>query len=581
MARNSRLNSIIKARKKIAETCLNTTEQDLGRLYEGEFGVTYKTLLAQLAIENPCLQREKKSAEKSLFRLRKKTTIPYFMAAMIYHRAYDLRFLPDIRKIPNWLLQDFVRYMGCPVYMFFTTSETQRLLMHIKKWVDYIHHLITSNPKDEFSYQLANYFLSETDFGPLYFNNSNLRNLYLKRGEIIEYVLKNNGNVIEHNFENRNTAHYPIRIGIVANHFAPHPETFATLPVYEHLGQDFYTILYTFTQTKSETEQYCSSQANALKLLPELLIDQVKLIREDDLDILFIATNITSLVSPICLLAAHQLARRQIAGVGSVTTTGLRNIDYYLTGKLSDEEENEDHYSEKLAWLPGAAHCFSYGSLLRPTQTQVTRQQLSIGSKTTVFASCANMLKISPELINAWVKILKSVPDAILMLLPYGPNWASNYPKEAFEERLHKTFQANKLSVNRLLILDPQPTPTREDIREYLRITDVYLDSFPFSGTTSFIEPLENSLPIVTIRGTTFRNRMGAALLIALDMNSLVAESTKDYIRIAVDLGKDSKMRTEIRRKIKNAVSKPPEFLDSKKYSQNVAKILKEIVNSA
>ena len=206
-------------------------------------------------------------------------------------------------------------------------------------------------------------------------------------------------------------------------------------------------------------------------------------------------TNVTAVPNQICLLSLHRLARVQATSVASIVTTGIRSIDYYISGELTEPYENaEQHYQERILKLDGPAHCFSYGSEQNTATIKVDRESLDISKEAVVFVSAANFFKITPELSDTWAKIVASIPNSVLMLFPYGPNWSSNYAKPPFLKRMNTTFLKYGVEKNRLLILAPEPVPTRDDIKEYLKITDVYLDSYPFSGTTSLIEPLEIGL---------------------------------------------------------------------------------------
>jgi predicted O-linked N-acetylglucosamine transferase (SPINDLY family) len=189
------------------------------------------------------------------------------------------------------------------------------------------------------------------------------------------------------------------------------------------------------------------------------------------------------------------------------------------------------------------------------------------------------MYKISPELIRSWGHILNAVPDSAIILLPFGPNWSSNYPKDIFSHHLVETLSKYKINSKRIIIVDPQPVPDRDGIREYLGNCDIYLDSFPFSGTTSFIEPLEVGLPIVTIEGKTFRSSMGAALLKSLGLEVLIAEDESDYIRIAVKLGTNEEFCSRMHELIKGKMRNTPVFLDSHRYSNDIQHIFENILS--
>jgi len=558
----------------------------LEQLFRSDKGINYKALLRQIVAEIPSSQPEKSFGAGLREKLRRvgneSLDAGLLMASMLYNRAYDLPFIPDLGRIPGFFIGDFLHYMTNPVLLFTEQGEEERYIAYMEKWISYLHKHITGDKSVPFWEQVAEFFVANSDFGPLYFSDANLVKLYTMRGDIIEHFLLINVHGTDYSFQyDAHRKDEQIRIGILAKHFTPHPETFAALPVYEHLGPDFRVILYSFNSVESDVQDYCHSHAHELKVLPQQLDLQVMTVRDDDLDILFVATNVTSKVNQACLLAAHRLARRQISGVGSVTTTGLRNVDYYLTGKLTDNPGNSVQYRESLLWMPGPAHCFSYCGSNNYAVENVTRHELGIKEDAIVYMSGSNMFKILPELGHSWAVILKEVPDSVLMLYPYGPNWSADYPRQEFTCRIQGIFRKCGIASSRLVILDPQPVPDRNQIMEYVKLGDIYLDSFPFSGTTSLIEPLGLGKPVITRQGRTFRTSMGAALLKSISMEKLIASSVSDYIQIATELGDDHELRKRLGDIIMAAMNNNPPFLNSELYSGNVANIFRNPVYKA
>jgi predicted O-linked N-acetylglucosamine transferase (SPINDLY family)/glycosyltransferase involved in cell wall biosynthesis len=473
---------------------------------------------------------------------------------------------------------DYLKFLFSPKPYFLEIDEADNYSEYLQKSLDYLHVSTFSNSDSDLWNQIVEHFAQNVNFIQAYFNDINLKTIYVKRAEIIEYFLKINGQQVDYDFADRPVNRKKIRLGILAAHFTPSAETFAYLPVYEYISRDFEVILYSLTETGHRLEQYCQLSANSFKLLPQNLSEQVNTIRGDDLDILFIATNVTAVTNPICLLAIHRLARIQVTSGGSVVTTGMRNIDYYISGTLTDPSPTaQDHYQEKLIKLEGTAHCFSYGTEEGKLTTPVERNSLGIPEDAVVFISGANYFKTVPELMETWAKIISKVSNSVLVLLPFGPNWSNNYPKIEFINHLKSIFSKHGLATERLIVLDPQPVPDREDMKEYYKIADVYLDSYPFAGTTSLIEPLQVNLPVIARQGNCFRSAMGAAIIQTLDIPNLVADSEESYIELAVALGTNSELRQEKSVQIKEKMQSNPSFLDSRSYSAKMGSLFQEL----
>ncbi|MBW4576223.1 MAG: methyltransferase domain-containing protein [Aphanothece sp. CMT-3BRIN-NPC111] len=578
----SAIANLRQVRYQIAAQWLDMSADRLGSMYAGELGRAHYLLLS-IGMRNELLTAtEQTFVDEVITHISRGFDEPkalqYLLAAMLYCRADQLPLPHDFSCIPPWLLNDYLKFLFSPQPYFQELGEADNYYHYMQRWIDYLHASILSEPDALLSHEVVTQFVPIANFMPLYFNEANLKDIYVKRAEIIELFLKLKGYEVDYEFADRSVTRKKIRLGILAAHFTATAETFATLSAYEYISRDFEVILYPLTWDNNSLEQYCQSCANAVKLLPKSLLDQVNYIRADDLDIILIGTNVTLVTNQICLLSLHRLARIQVTSVSSVVTTGMRHVDYYISGKLTDPLITaEEHYTEKLVKLEGTAQCFSYGPEQQQVNIKVDRESLGISEETVVFTSGANFFKIIPELIDTWAKIIAAVPNSVLLLLPFGPNWSNAYPKKAFFNQLSTKFEAHGVAAGRLIVLDPQPVPNREEVKEYFNIADVYLDSYPFAGTSSLIEPLEVGLPIIARQGTCFRSAMGAAMLQALDVPDLAADSEESYIQLAIALGTNFELRQKKSDDIKKKMRSNPSFLDSRSYSAQMGVLFQEL----
>jgi predicted O-linked N-acetylglucosamine transferase (SPINDLY family)/GT2 family glycosyltransferase len=569
-------------RKQIAEECLNTSDEQITDVYVGLLRETHK-MLVNSSIKYETLTDEEQTFANDIVKtisqgFDQPKAIQHLLVAMLYRRADQLPLQYDLSHIPHWLLKDYLQFLfSCPVH-FQEPGDANNYYYYMQGWIDYLHKYIFKNSDSQLWHEIVNNFVSIANFIPLYFNEYNLKDIYVKRGKIIEFLLNFKGYEVDYEFADRPIDRKKIRLGVLAAHFLPGSETFAYLPIYEHISRDFEVILYSLNQTGHQLEQYCQSCANSFKLLPQDLAEQVNIIRADDIDILFIATNITAVTNQICFLSMHRLARIQVTSGGSVVTTGIRHIDYYISGTLTEPSATaEQQYQEKLVKLEGTAHCFSYGNEQENVTIKVDRESLGISEEKIIFISGANFFKIIPKLIDTWAKIISGVSNSVLMLLPFGPNWSNTYPKKAFVNQLNKVFSKYGIPADQVIVLDPQPVPNRQEIKEYFKIADIYLDSFPFAGTTSLIEPLQVNLPVITRRGTSFRSAMGAAMVQSLDISDLVADSEESYIQLAIALGNNPELRQQKSAQIKEKMQGNPSFLDSRAYSAKIGSLFQEL----
>nr|WP_226889074.1 hypothetical protein [Nostoc sp. MG11] len=255
----------------------------------------------------------------------------------------------------------------------------------------------------------------------------------------------------------------------------------------------------------------------------------------------------------------------------------MPHIDYYISSKLSETEEDaQQHYTEKLITLDSPPQCFDFGTEDKIlATTTISRENLGITKTTVVYVSGANYYKIIPEQEVTWAKIIASVPNSVLLLYPFNPNWSSSYPCIAFRKRIITTFAKYGLGEDRLIILDP--APNRADVKERLKLCDIYLDSYPYSGMTSLIDPLEVGLPTVVMETEPSRSRKGASLLRELQIFDLITNTEEAYIQSAVALGINSELRQQKAEEIKQKMHQNPTFLDSRSHSAQMGELFQEL----
>ncbi|MEA5541942.1 glycosyltransferase [Limnoraphis robusta Tam1] len=579
------LDKLRKIRQTLGQFWLNTSLEKLDNFYTEDCGKIHQTLL-NTGIKNEPLTEDEQLAVNQWIAylsqgLNQPNAIPHLLATMLYCYPHQLpsQWYKNA-PIPNWFVNDYLTFMLTPPHFFQQTGEVERYYSYLKGWVDYLHSRIFSDKTSKTWQDIANVFLLRMNAIPLYFSSENLKDIYIKRAEIMELALLSQGNKLDYTFPKRSESLDKIRLGILSTHWNPQTETYSTLPVFEHLDRNqFEIILYTCQINNHPLEKYCQSRADRWIKLPQKLSDQVKTIRADDLDILLIGTNVTAVTHSITLLALHRLARIQVTSTSSCVTTGMRNIDYYISGNLTESPQAPQQYSEKLAVIEGTAHCFNYYAI-PPAQPTVhpQRSDFKLDENTVVFISGANFYKIIPELRETWAKILAKVPNSVLILYPFNPNWTSNYARIPFLNTLKTAFERYNVKPSRLMILDTQPS--RTDIKQYLKLADVYLDSYPFSGVNSLVDPLEVGLVTITQEGDSFRSKMGSSLLKYLALNDLIVDSEDAYINLAVQLATDAKLRQKYSQNIAEKMQKNPPFLDSYRYSKKMESLFKQLFNT-
>ncbi|WP_448600789.1 TylF/MycF/NovP-related O-methyltransferase [Thermoleptolyngbya sp.] len=505
------------------------------------------------------------------------------LIATLYYYPHQLPDLFALEALPQGLVDFMVGFLSSPPPLFQELGEVDRYAIYLERWIEYLYQRQQDEPENAVWQQAVHQFARCNNMIPLYFTERNLKKVHQQRAALIERSLLLQGYELDYEFPNPSTSHSTsrkIRVGILAAHFSPQSETFASLPAYKHLNrEEFEIILFSGVETGHRLERYCAGHADSFVLLPEVLADQIKLIRQFNLDLVLIVTNITAVSNGIAWLAAHRLARVQVMNVCSCVSSGFQRVDAFISGTLTGPANPAEQYTERVLMIDGPAHCYDFATeqFLKPS-IDLTREGLGIAEDEVIYISGGNFFKITPEVEHLWVSILQAVPQSRLLLYPFNPNWSNHYPKVAFYRRFLATLEQFGMERDRLLLLDA--TENQGDVKARLRLGDIYLDTFPFSGVTSLLDPLLLGLPTILMDGDSFRSRMGGAFLRSLRCPELVARSSEDYRSLAIALGQDLQLRRQWRERIQTGMQQTPDFLNVVYHSTQYGQVFQVLFQS-
>lgn len=426
-------------------------------------------------------------------------------------------------------------------------------------------------------------------FMPALFADTGLKTIARSAGRWLETHLQFDGHVLDHDFPDRRPE-ARIRLGVVVQNIAPRNESFLTLPF--GLGLDrsrFQPILVTGRPPPDGDFGRLAAAAfdEIVVIETEDLAERVARTRALDLDILILANTVTAQTSPLQAFYAHRLARRQILPVAICPhTTGLAVTDIVLTAADAEPPgAAEAHYTEAVEWLDGTFNCFAFGphdprhaaADGGPAPSAETEPEKSKPEEAKiVFASGGVIHKLGPDLRRSFVNILRLVPDSTLLLYPFNPNWLLQPKILRLEQALRAEFAAAGIAPERVSILPPL---TPAEIVALMRRITVYLDTFPFAGGASVIEPLIAHCPVVTLCGRTQRGLLGAGMLRALGLDELIASDIADYEAKAVELARLPARRAALSARLAAATADAP-FLDPRRFGQHLGRALERIAAS-
>jgi FkbM family methyltransferase len=500
---------------------------------------------------------------------------------MLLGHNFELPLFADLEAVPAWLRPHHLGFLLEPVGAHNHSGDAERCVNYLCALTELVHDLVvrqTLPASAGFRTELLNRYRGQANFVQAYFSTRNLRTLYQQRGEIISAAVLAAGLNTLHARAPKQPLGRRIRLGIFAQHYGPSTETYFTLSHFDHIDRTcFELILYTGQASGHPLEAICRERVDRFVVLPEGLAAQAECIRDDALDILLISTNMSAVTNTATLLGAMRLAPLQVASVSTPVSTGATHVDAMLSCEWNEPQpEATEHYTEKLVRMPGSVNIYAYQYDTETPSIAATRASLGLPESAIVLFSGANFYKLIPEQTEAWIRILAAVPGSFLVLMPFNPNWDSNYRRLPFMQRLHQQLQDHGVDPQRLKTL--APVPTRADLHRVLELADLYLDPYPFSGACSLLDPIIVGVPPLVRRGAVGRSNHGASMMRLLGLTELVCDSEDDYLQAAVRLAADPSERRRIRQiLLDHGTASPPTYFDTADFSARVGQALQNL----
>ena len=267
--------------------------------------------------------------------------------------------------------------------------------------------------------------------------------------------------------------------------------------------------------------------------------------REQEIDIAVDLMGYTTGSRPN--LFALRAAPVQASYLGFPGTLGAGHIDYLIADAVVAPASAAEAFAERIVRLPGSYYPTSHRAMaasLPPTR----RADWGLPEAAFVFCGFNSAYKLNPELFDAWMRILRAAPSAVLWLLG---------DKEAFRGRLRAEAERRGVEGARLIF-----APRTGWLSHISRcaLADLFLDAWPYNAHTTACDALWAGLPVLTKIGDAFAARVGASLLSAAGLPELIAGTVEVYEERALALYGDRVRLAALRRRLLAGKDKAPLF---------------------
>jgi protein O-GlcNAc transferase len=234
---------------------------------------------------------------------------------------------------------------------------------------------------------------------------------------------------------------------------------------------------------------------------------------------------------------AHRPSPVQVSFLGYPGTMGLPFFDYIIADPVVIPDRHRTHYAEQVVYMP---HTYMPNDRTRQILPKVpSRPDARLPTTGFVFACDNSEYKITPEIFDVWMRLLKTVDDSVLWLKSPNPSALVNLRREAV---------ARGVASERLVFAPREPQA--KDHLGRLQLADLFLDTRPYNAQASACDALWAGVPVVTCPGNTFPGRVAASLLHAIGLPELVTASLAEYENLATALALDPDRLARIKAKL-------------------------------
>ena len=282
-------------------------------------------------------------------------------------------------------------------------------------------------------------------------------------------------------------------------------------------------------------------------------------IRADEIDIL---VDLSGHTADNCLpILAHQPAAVQLSGIGYMNSTGLFNVDGFLSDVYCAPEATDPFFAEPLLRLPQTHLCYT-----RPHAfPEAAESPPSTRSGYVTFGCFNNFAKVTDGILALWQQVLERTPGARLLLKhkifdsEEGRSYADGRLRQAGMDRArveYRGFSANYLA-------------------EYSDV-DIALDTAPYTGGLTTCEALYMGVPVVSLTGRRHGARFGHSLLHNAGVGDLAAATPEAYVETAAALAASPETLTGLRRVLRSMMARSP-LMDGRGYARAVEDVYESV----
>jgi predicted O-linked N-acetylglucosamine transferase (SPINDLY family) len=315
--------------------------------------------------------------------------------------------------------------------------------------------------------------------------------------------------------------HEKLRVGYVSGDFREHAVGFLLPTFLDGHDREKYDLYgYDFSpENNSEVRDGIVNRFDHFKPIGKLSDKEAaELILADEIDILVDLHGLSSGARPG--IFAYRPAPKQGTYLGFIGPTSMPWFEFVIADSDVLPKELATHFTEKPIYLNT-----SFIPLISYRQPTIQRERKEVGLPVDgfVMGAFSNTYKITPEVFDVWMRLLKRIPNSYLWLINDNDFTTQNLKREA---------ELRGVSAEQLIFT---PRTTHSEFCARLPLADVFLDTFPYNCGSTTNDIIHANVPLVSLYGKTMVSRMGYSILTAVGAQSNAVSSFDEYEKKVIE----------------------------------------------
>ena len=233
--------------------------------------------------------------------------------------------------------------------------------------------------------------------------------------------------------------------------------------------------------------------------------------------------------------------------LGHAGGLGTVAADYLLADRVVVPFGEEGRYGEAVVRLPVCYHSADR----HPINPVRPRREYGLPEDAIVFCAFNNTEKVDGAVFTHWMEILRRVEGSVLWLSRAG---GLDGPRHSM------TRFASEAGIDPARIIMANRVADKADHYARHQAADLFLDTWTMNASTTALDALWSGLPMVTLAGDCFSNRIASSMLTAVGLEDMICPTPQAYVALAEALALNPQALAVVRARLWAARETAPLF---------------------